>query len=133
MLDAVGGAPGETEMREEYMMAGLPVMQPTIKDVEVGIMLVWRAFKQGRLLIVEGNDMLQKEIETYSRKPNEEGNATAAIQDKNSFHLADSLRYVLTEARYYLFPSEDNEHQGYNYKSPYDQRQEPPSRRIHAQ
>jgi hypothetical protein len=95
---AVGGAPSEDDWRSEFRKAGLPVRRPHIADVELGIDRVYGAFQSGKLRVFDDLVELREEIQTYSRKLNEREEPTAEIEDKDEYHLLDSLRYLVSEA-----------------------------------
>lgn len=90
----VGGSPSETQPREDWKSAGLKVEQPPFSDVEVGISNVIELFKFGRLKVHPSLGGLRDELAKYQRIVNSEGVVSNDIQDKNTFHRADSLRYV---------------------------------------
>jgi hypothetical protein len=96
---AVGGSWSEGEWRQDYSLAGLEVLKPPIKEVEVGIQRVYRQFKKGGLLISSELVPLIEQIETYSRKLDDEGEPKEDIEAKETFHGCDALRYAIAELR----------------------------------
>ena len=106
---AVGGARSEQNWREEFCAAGLPVMEPEILDsttaarnsssVEVGISRVYAAINAGKVRFFDHLHGLLDEIESYSRKTDERGEPTDEIEDKESYHGLDSLRYIVGHLR----------------------------------
>lgn len=90
-----GGAKSEGQWRDEFKAAGLPVSEPPISDVEVGIDRVYALMKQNRLHVFNTCSGLLDEVNTYSRELDDEGEPTEKIKDKNKFHRADALRYVV--------------------------------------
>lgn len=94
---AVGGASSEGGWRDRFAEAGLPVSQPVISDVEAGIDYVYEAMKTGRLKIFNTLDKLVSDIESYSRVLDADGEPTEQIEDKNSYHRLDALRYAVSE------------------------------------
>jgi len=91
---AYGGAGSEDQWRLEFGRGGLPIHQPPVKDVEVGIDRVFGLFQTKRLYIFDDLEDLLDEVGSYSRELDEMGNPTEAIADKSSYHLLDALRYI---------------------------------------
>jgi len=90
----VGGSHSEGQWRREFRAGGLPVREPDVKEVEVGINRVYGMFKQGKLIIFDDLVGLLDELRSYSRKLDDAGEPTEAIEDKETYHRLDSLRYV---------------------------------------
>ena len=91
---AFGGASSEGQWRSEFGAAGLPIKKPMVADVEVGINRVYGAIANGRLQVFDTLTGLLDELNSYSRELDEFANPTEKIEDKNSYHLLDALRYV---------------------------------------
>ena len=91
----VGGSKSEEQWRAEFQAAGIPVKEPPISDVEVGIQRVYGLMKTNRLFVFSDCCGVLDEIGTYSRKLDDRGEPTEEIDDKNSFHLLDALRYII--------------------------------------
>lgn len=89
-----GGSASEDVHRSAWAMAGVPLCEPTIQDVEGGIDHVIGLIKQDRLLVFETMTGLRSEIASYSRELDSAGEPTEKIADKATFHRLDSLRYV---------------------------------------
>lgn len=89
-----GGAKSEGQWREEFGAGGLPVHVPEVSEVEVGINRVYGGFKQDQLYIFHDLDDLLDELGSYSRELDDEGQATEKIENKNSYHKLDSVRYI---------------------------------------
>lgn len=96
---AVGGAKSEQQWRDEFAAAGLPVKEPPISDVEVGIDRVYGAFKNDELFIFDDCTGVLDEVMSYSRELDEMGEPTEKIADKATFHKADALRYIISYLR----------------------------------
>lgn len=96
---AVGGAKSEQQWRDEFKAAGLPVEEPPISDVEVGIDRVYGCFARDELIIFDDLAGLLDELSSYSRELTEEGEPTEKIEDKNEYHLLDALRYIISHLR----------------------------------
>ncbi len=91
----VGGSHSEGQWRREFRAGGLPVREPDVKEVEIGISRVYGMFKQGRLIIFDDLTGLLDELRSYSRTLDASGEPTEAIEDKATYHRIDSLRYVV--------------------------------------
>lgn len=92
---AVGGSKSEKDWRKEFRGAGLPVREPRIVDVEVGIDRVYGCIQRGEVFVFDDLDEFEDELTTYSRVLDEHGEPTEAIEDKQDYHLMDAMRYVL--------------------------------------
>lgn len=90
----IGGSASEDEWRSKFALQGLPIQEPPIRDVEVGIDTVYALFAQGRLLIMDDLSELIDQLNSYSRVLDDAGEPTAAIDAKETYHLLDALRYV---------------------------------------
>jgi hypothetical protein len=98
----IGGSASEEGWRDAYRDFGIPCREPDIvgrDSVEVGIARVYAGFKTRQLVIFDDLRMLLDEIGSYSREVDERGQVTNEIEDKSSFHLCDSLRYVVSWLR----------------------------------
>ncbi len=95
----VGGNPQEQEWRQKFAAAGLPVMPPPIKDVEVGIDTVFATFSRNEVVVFDDLAKTLDQLASYSRELDEQGNVTDRIDSKSSFHLCDCARYVLAYLR----------------------------------
>lgn len=92
-----GGAPGDDGWRGDFTKAGWKVSQPSVKHVEVGIDRVYSFFKLKKLFVFSDLYELLREIQTYSYKLDENNHPTGDIENKQRFHLADAMRYILGE------------------------------------
>lgn len=95
----VGGAKSEGQWRQEFAAAGWPIHQPDQPDVEVGITRTYAGFREDKLFITEDCPRLLSDVLEYSREVDELGNVTNDIEDKESFHSADALRYIVSYLR----------------------------------
>lgn len=96
---AFGGASSEGQWRQEFTAAGLVIGEPPVKDVEVGINRVYGGFKNEQLFICDDCTGLLDEIGSYSRELDDMGEPTEKIADKETYHLLDSLRYIMSHLR----------------------------------
>ena len=92
----VCGGPSERAWRLEWQAAGIPVVEPPISDVWVGIDYVYQLLKEFRLVIHDSCVGLISEIGDYRRKMGRDGVATEKIENKEIYHLLDSIRYVVS-------------------------------------
>ncbi len=88
-----GGSKSENQWRWEFARAGLPIAEPPIAEVEVGINRVYGLIASNTLLIFDTLRGLRDQILSYSRELDDLGEPTEKIEDKESFHLLDALRY----------------------------------------
>lgn len=112
----VGGSHSEDQWRKEFRSSGevdvkipggkercqipsLHIREPRIKEVDVGIQLVYGAIKHNQLFIFEDCKYILDEIESYSYKLDDNGEVTDDIEDKAMYHLSDSLRYVISHLK----------------------------------
>ena len=92
---AVGGAWSEDQWRREMTTGGgLRVWRPEIKDVEVGISRVYELFKKFELEVFDDLHDLIDDLESYSREADAAGETTEKIEDKETWHRLDALRYI---------------------------------------
>lgn len=96
---AVGGNPQEDEWRRRFSQAGLGILEPPVKDVEVGIdalyeMTVNQVNGKPELLFMDDLRGVLDQMASYSRVVDELGEATEEIEDKSLFHYVDALRYL---------------------------------------
>lgn len=98
-LVCVGGSKSEGQWREEFAAAGFPVRAPEISDVEVGIDRVFGTIKQDQLFVFDDLAELLDELASYSRPVDDAGQPQPGIEDKNSYHLLDSIRAIVPYIR----------------------------------
>lgn len=91
----VGGSKSEGQWRSEFQAAGLPVREPDITDVEVGIDRVYGAHAEGQIIVFDDLHEYLDEKLSYSREVDEAGNVLETIDEKNSFHFMDAERYIV--------------------------------------
>lgn len=90
----IGGAKSEGQWRKEFTAAGLTISEPLVSEVEVGIDRIYGAIKLDRLRVFSSLTGLREQLRTYSRVLDERGEPTEAIEDKETYHYLDALRYV---------------------------------------
>lgn len=91
---AVGGSWSEEQWRHEFARGGLPVREPPVREVEVGIDRVYGLIKAGRLHVFEDLPGVLDQITSYSRVLDANDEPTEEIEDKASYHYLDALRYI---------------------------------------
>jgi len=91
----VCGAKSERAWRNEFEAAGIPVIEPPIHEVWLGIDRVYQLLAEFRLVIHDSCPGLLSEIGDYRRKMTADGTPTENIDRKDDFHLLDCLRYVI--------------------------------------
>ena len=94
LLGGWGGAQSETQWRMDWAQNGLALLPPVVPDVEIGIDRAIQLFKEHRLFVLDTMAHLRDELGTYRRTMNDLGETTEEIEDKSTFHVLDSLRYV---------------------------------------
>ena len=90
----VGGAAPEDQWRIEFREAGIPVMPPPIKDVEVGIQRVYGYHKRNQIFVFGTCTRYLDQKGSYSRELDDNNQPTDEIEDKNIFHLMDAERVL---------------------------------------
>lgn len=91
----VGGSKSEGQWRAEFRAAGLPVREPAVSEVEVGISRVYGAHKRGEILVFSSCKGYLAQKRAYARKLDAAGNPTEAIENKETYHYLDAERYVV--------------------------------------
>jgi hypothetical protein len=91
----VGGSKSEGQWRDEFGAGGMPVIEPQISDVEVGINRVYGAHARNEITVFADLAGYLDEKAAYRREVDAAGNPTEAIEDKNTFHFMDAERYIV--------------------------------------
>lgn len=91
-----GGAASEKQQRYDWQAEGINVQQPPISDVESGIDRVTELIKTDNLFFFRSCEKTISQVIEYSRKINALGDVTEEIKDKNTYHMADALRYAVS-------------------------------------
>jgi hypothetical protein len=92
----IGGTSSEDERRLEWQLGGLPLVEGFFHDVEAGIDHAIGLFKTNQLFIFDTLTGLRSDLGAYSRELDDAGEPTAKIKDKQKFHFADMLRYLVS-------------------------------------
>lgn len=90
-----GGGPSENQIRLDWGAFGIPLEEPENVGVWTGIDRVMQLLNAGVLVIHDCCTGLLSEIGSYKRVTDRQGNPTETIENKDSFHLLDSLRYLV--------------------------------------
>jgi len=96
---SVGGTWSEGEWRTDFIVAGLSIVRPPVKELDVGISRVYRQFKTRRLFIFDTCDKLIADIQSYRRETDKRGEVTEKIYRKETYHRLDSLRVLVAMLR----------------------------------
>lgn len=91
----VGGSKSEGQWRAEFRAAGLPVREPDIKLVDVGIDRVYGAHKRGEIVVFSDLAGYLDQKASYARVVDENGEPTEDIEDKETYHFMDAERYII--------------------------------------
>ena len=94
-----GGAKSEDQWRREMTVAGLPIGEPRVSEVEVGIGRVFAEHKQNKLYVFDTCHKYLDQKGRYAREIGPDGEPTEKIEDKETFHLLDAERYVVSSIR----------------------------------
>lgn len=97
IIKRCGGSNTEDDSRESYRAAGWPISKPRIKEVEAGINAVYGWVAQNKLFVFTDMYRFLDELLTYSRELDENYQPTEKIAAKSTFHLMDSMRYILSD------------------------------------
>ena len=92
----VGGSKSEGQWRDEFRAAGLPIQEPDITEVELGIERVYGANKKNEILYFDDLQGFWDQKQTYSRELDDLGQPTEKIEDKETFHFMDAERYIIS-------------------------------------
>ena len=92
----VGGSKSEGQWRSEFGAAGLPIREPNISEVEVGIDRVYGCHKRNELFVFDTLTRYLDEKGRYSRELDKGGQPTEKIKNKNDYHVMDAERYILS-------------------------------------
>jgi len=90
----VGGGPTERQARADWTGAGIPLQEPPISDVWVGIQRGYSLLKTENTVFHDDCVQSIDELGKYQRVRNRStGEIENKIKDKDKFHLLDSWRY----------------------------------------
>lgn len=95
----VGGSKSEGQWRKEFAAAGLPVHEPDISDVDIGIQRVYAQHKLDGIVYFNNLEGVLDQKGRYRRVRDKQGNVTDEIENKNAFHFLDAERYIVGAIR----------------------------------
>lgn len=94
----IGGAAPEDQWRVEFREAGIPVLPPPIKDVEVGIARVYAYHMRNQIYVFRNRcPRYLDQKGSYSRELDDNNQPTEKIERKNEYHLMDSERVLFAD------------------------------------
>lgn len=91
----VGGSGSEGQWRNEFRSGGLPVREPAVTEVEVGIDRVYAAHKMRKIKIFDDLSGYKDQLNSYSRVLDENDEPTEQIENKADYHFLDASRYII--------------------------------------
>ena len=97
IMKRVGGSHQEQDSRDLYSAAGWPILEPRTREVEAGILGCYGWMQQNKLFCFKDVPLFLNEIQTYSRKLDENYQPTEVIENKSRYHVLDSMRYILSD------------------------------------
>ena len=74
---------------------GLPVREPDVKEVEVGIDRVYGAHANNEIVIFNDLTEYLDQKHTYARELDSQDRPTEKIADKATYHFLDAERYII--------------------------------------
>lgn len=91
----VGGSHSEGQWRAEFAAAGLPVLEPAVRELDVGVGRVYAVHATDGLQVFDDLAGYLEEKAAYSYATDERGEPRDEIEHKSDFHLMDAERYIL--------------------------------------
>lgn len=90
----VGGAKSEGQWRDEFRAGGLPVQEPPIRDVALGITRVYGLHAARRIKVFDTCTGYLDQVRSYAYKLDAVGEPTEEIAAKATYHYLDAMRYI---------------------------------------
>lgn len=94
-----GGAKSEGQWRFEFSQAGLQINKPSIDDVNVGIARVYAQHSVDGIIYFDDLSKIIEEKSSYRRKRLPNGDYSDEIMNKETYHMLDCERYIVSEIR----------------------------------
>jgi cytochrome c556 len=94
-----GGSHQEGGWREAFRANGLPLDEPPINAVAVGIASVYEQIKTHNLIVFRSCRNTIDQIQSYSRPVGPDGLPMEGIDKKSLGHYVDALRYIVSKLR----------------------------------
>lgn len=95
VIQRQGGSHQEDGWRLAYTGLGMPITEPPINDVGVGIGRLWALFNFKRIKVFSDMEHFLDEIASYSYETDENGVPTDKLANQSAFHIMDATRYAL--------------------------------------
>lgn len=89
-----GGGPSENQARVDWSSFGIPLQEAPITEVWAGIDRVYQLMRDFSIVIHDNCINLLSEVGSYRRKVIN-GITTEQIENKDTYHLLDALRYIV--------------------------------------
>jgi hypothetical protein len=96
---AYGGTGNEDQWRRDMGSFGLPVMKPSLNDVDLGINRVYAQHALRGIVYFSTLTGIIDQKNKYRRKRTKGGVVTDEIENKNAFHYLDAERYLISTIR----------------------------------
>jgi len=96
---AGGNQTTEEEIREAYRAHGWPIQAPKISTPEAQIDRVYALHKLNKLFVFDDLAKYLDQKLSYSYELNDRYEPTDKIEDKETYHLMDAERYILSDFR----------------------------------
>lgn len=94
-----GGAKSEGQWRTEFSQAGLQVNKPSVNEVDVGIARVYAQHAVDGIIYFDDLSKIIEEKSSYRRKRLPNGDYSDEIMNKETYHMLDCERYIVSEIR----------------------------------
>lgn len=94
-----GGAGSEGQWRTEFAQAGLQINKPSVSDVDVGIARVYAQHAVDGIIYFDDLSKIIEEKSSYRRKRLPNGDYSDEIMNKETYHMLDCERYIISEIR----------------------------------
>ena len=91
-----GGAASEKQFRMDWQNHGIPVLEPSVHDVDSGIDRVITKLRSKHFFFFRTCTVTRAQMREYSRLLDDQGEPTEKIKDKEKYHLLDALRYAVS-------------------------------------
>lgn len=95
ILRRIGGSHQEQGWRDDYTAQGWPIMEPSVRDVAVGIARVYAWHKRNGIFVFRNNRHYLDEKTSYSYRMGTAYDVEEEIENKSRYHLMDAERYVI--------------------------------------
>ncbi len=92
----IGGSKSEEQWRLDFSAEGFAILPPDQPDVERGIDRVYARIRTDHLRVSARCPRLLADLIDYSRPVDEAGNVLEGLEDKEMYHAADGLRYIVS-------------------------------------